>query len=488
MEYREVIKKKNTILCIALFASIILRAVVNAFFTGITAIIGLTVAGFVITLILFFLARKINPTVMMYLMVVFLSGISIACMIAFPCTTNYLMFFLAIFMVVIYEDVRPIVLQCAISAVCMVLFYLKFSDKLAASWTPDAMAICIVYIISGLFVFISLCRLTRQQFNYLQKTSDEISTSKEKAEQLLDEIGKSVGTLGNTSDKISESISVTEKISHQIAVATENVAKKATDEVAATEAIKELVTESVTQIQGVTDASMVMAKASNATNERVAEGGIMVHDLNVQMDELNEKMNAITRSIKELTEENQKIVEILATLDDITSQTNLLSLNASIEAARAGEHGKGFAVVATEIRALSETSSTFTEQIHHILDGIQTKTLEVCDDIEIGQISVAKCANNVEKMDISFRNISENTEQVLSQAKEIEQKSTTLKDLLARTLDDVNSISDNVESTSTDMENISSSITNLNENINVVVDGYNDINSITNSLIAASNH
>lgn len=486
MEYKEVIRSKNKILSWTLLISILLRCVVNAVFTGIQMVIGLTAVGLVLTVILLLLARKLNPFVMMYLMVLLLTGISIACMVAFPCTTNYLMFFLAVFMIVLYEDIRPITMQCVFSAICMVVFYYRYTQFLVDTWSPDAMAMCVVYIVSGMLVFWSLCRLTQKQFQSLRQVNDESSAAKEKAEQLLNEIGKSVGVLDHTSGKINESITVTEEISRQIAVATGDVAKRTTDEVSATETIRRMVQDGVSQIQGVSDASGVMAEASNATNSRVAEGGTMVHALNTQMTELNEKMNNVADSIQELKEENEKIVQILATLDEITSQTNLLSLNASIEAARAGEHGRGFAVVASEIRNLSENSAHFTEQIHEILNGIQSKTDMVCNDISIGQESVTKCAAHVEQVDLSFRNISDNTEKVLSQAREIEDRSKSLEDLLGRTLEDVNYISENVKSTSDAMEKIASGIVNLNGNIDTVVSGYNDINEITNSLVSAS--
>ncbi|MBD5555881.1 MAG: hypothetical protein HDQ95_11240 [Roseburia sp.] len=486
MEYKEVIRSKNKILSWTLLISILLRCVVNAVYVGFQMVIGLTVVGIVLTVVLLLLAKKLNPFVMMYLMVLLLTGISIACMVAFPCTTNYLMFFLAIFMIVLYEDIRPIAMQCVFSAVCMVVFYYRYTQFLVDTWSPDAMAMCVVYIVSGMLVFWSLCRLTQKQFKSLRQVNDESSAAKERAEELLNEIGKSVGVLGHTSGKINESITVTEEISRQIAVATGDVAKRATDEVSATETIRRMVQDGVSQIQGVSDASVVMAEASNATNSSVAEGGTMVHALNTQMTELNEKMNNVVDSIHELKEENERIVQILATLDEITSQTNLLSLNASIEAARAGEHGRGFAVVASEIRNLSENSAHFTEQIHEILNGIQNKTDMVCNDISVGQESVKKCAVHVEQVDLSFRDISDNTEKVLSQAREIEDRSKSLEDLLGRTLEDVNYISENVRSTSDAMEKIASGIVNLNGNIDTVVSGYNDINEITNSLVSAS--
>lgn len=75
---------------------------------------------------------------------------------------------------------------------------------------------------------------------------------------------------------------------------------------------------------------------------------------------------------------------------------------------------------------------------------------------------------------------------VLDQARDINDKSATLEELMNKTLSNVNSVNENIESTSAAMEEVASSIMDLHGNIDNVVVGYNDINSITNSLVSAS--
>lgn len=486
MDYNELIRKKNRILSITLLICIVLRCIVNAYFTGIAQVLPMGIGGLVFTGLLLLLSNKVHPVVMMYAMVVLMSGISIALMMAFPCTTNFLMFFLAIFFVVIYEDIRPIILQSAVSAVCMVVFYFMYTQKLAESWSTDAMAMCVVYVISGMLVFISLCRLTQEQFAQLQETTKESDHARKKAEKLLVEISKSVGVLDTTSGKLSDNINLTGEISNQIADATEDIARRTVSEVGDIEQIKEMVQSGVSQIKEVADSSTQMASASNETNSQVQEGGRLVSDLSSQMDQLTQRMDSVAAAIQTLSEENESIIDILATLDQITSQTNLLSLNASIEAARAGEHGKGFAVVATEIRQLSDDSAKFTEQIHAILKGVADQTEQVQGEILQGQKSVESCTKNAQDVNYSFQEIAENTSQVLQQATRIEHQAQALESLMNQTLENVNSINENVESTSAAMEEISSSITDLHGNIDSVVEGYQDINEITESLVSAS--
>ncbi len=80
----------------------------------------------------------------------------------------------------------------------------------------------------------------------------------------------------------------------------------------------------------------------------------------------------VQQTVGELIDEMKNISDIVITINNISEQTNLLSLNASIEAARVGEMGKGFAVVANEIQKLSEQTKGATKNIASIIGGIDT--------------------------------------------------------------------------------------------------------------------
>ncbi len=90
------------------------------------------------------------------------------------------------------------------------------------------------------------------------------------------------------------------------------------------------------------------------------------------MDDIRAQVGAIGTTIKGLAELTQRIDDIIDSVSEIATQSNLLALNASIEAARAGVHGRGFAVVADEVRMLASQSNQSAEQVRAILGEIQT--------------------------------------------------------------------------------------------------------------------
>jgi methyl-accepting chemotaxis protein len=128
--------------------------------------------------------------------------------------------------------------------------------------------------------------------------------------------------------------------------------------------VKVISEQAIQRAQEVVDSSQRTVAVSRSGEE-------VVQETVGSMAQIKTRVEGIAENILALSEQTQQIGEIIATVNDIAAQSNMLALNASVEAARAGEHGKGFAVVAAEVRSLAEQSRQATLQVRTILLDIQ---------------------------------------------------------------------------------------------------------------------
>ena len=223
------------------------------------------------------------------------------------------------------------------------------------------------------------------------------------------ELGKSAGNLSDSSVQSAQASSQIAAIVQQVAIGIsqqstafshtaiamdemtaqiKDVADGALSQSDDLQAISELtgkLNEMVTRINA--DARVIANENIEAT--RITQIGVDTVDGTIQgMRAIQTKMVYSVDHMHTMDQRSEQIGEIVATIEDIASQTNLLALNATIEAARAGEHGKGFAVVADEVRKLSEKSSSAARDISSLIKGIQQGVKEAVQAIHESALEV----------------------------------------------------------------------------------------------------
>lgn len=114
-----------------------------------------------------------------------------------------------------------------------------------------------------------------------------------------------------------------------------------------------------------------IAERSQKTVQVATAGASSVEEAIAGMERMRDKLESIAHSVLTLGKQNEAIGEIIATVSNLSEQSNLLAVNAAIEAAQAGEAGKGFRVVAQEVKKLAEQSKQATVQIRTILNDTQ---------------------------------------------------------------------------------------------------------------------
>lgn len=211
----------------------------------------------------------------------------------------------------------------------------------------------------------------------------------------------------------------TTQASQQIAESVQQVASGAETQTIASNENAHAMQEMTLGVQRVADASSMIASTSVEMSEQARSGHESVVQAVKQMNSIKSGAHHTYAVMAELQKDSLKIGEILQLIARISSQTNLLSLNAAIEAARAGEAGKGFAVVAGEIRKLADQTASSAEQIQHLIEAIQERTEEAVHATGAGITETEQGMQTVQEVGRIFDHIQASIESVSLQMQEV---------------------------------------------------------------------
>ena len=212
------------------------------------------------------------------------------------------------------------------------------------------------------------------------------------------------------------------------------------------------------------------------TLEASVSGKSEMESMTKNVTTLNNTINELTSLIRATAKSVEEITGITDTINAISEQTNLLSLNASIEAARAGEMGKGFAVVATEVGALANQSSSATDTIRRLVDDITKNIVEINKKADICAGDMEACMSGVKGANESFNmiygDVAKATDGIIEIASGIERindvassNASTTKEQ-ASSINEVLGLSDMIVTESNKLRAETENITSISENLN----------------------
>ena len=306
-------------------------------------------------------------------------------------------------------------------------------------------------------------------FGMVKESNDEIGLIIEKMKELTQSLGSIVGKIRNSSDTMSsnsyelnDTSSQTLAANNEISKAVEDVAEGSTGMAASISKINENLLEMSNETKDIN------ASVDEIKNQTVAvqDSSKIMNDKIKSMQDSSRKMDdgisAISKRIETVNTTVDKVSNIVSVIEEISSETNLLSLNASIEAARAGDAGKGFAVVAQEIRVLSDNTNTELENIKQIISSLVEECRYCVQASGIIVEDNAKQKEEIKAVLDEFGSLDEQIQKTAEKADEIEELVTAMIELNDDITKSSNSLTDVSAANAAATEEMNANIEELN--------------------------
>lgn len=306
-------------------------------------------------------------------------------------------------------------------------------------------------------------------FSVVKESNDEIGLIIEKMKELTQSLGSIVGKIRNSSDTMSsnsyelnDTSSQTLAANNEISKAVEDVAEGSTGMAASISKINENLLEMSNETKDINESVNEIRNQTTAVQDSSKIMNDKIKSMQDSSRKMDDGISAISKRIETVNTTVDKVSNIVSVIEEISSETNLLSLNASIEAARAGDAGKGFAVVAQEIRVLSDNTNTELENIKQIISSL----VEECRYCVQASGTIvednAKQKEEIKAVLDEFGSLDEQIQKTAEKADEIEELVTAMIELNDDITKSSNSLTDVSAANAAATEEMNANIEELN--------------------------
>lgn len=327
--------------------------------------------------------------------------------------------------------------------------FTKFNSVIIFGVIPRALV-----LIAVAAIFTMLCSRTASMLSNLMGAEEQMEIL-ERMKQMKESAVKTSETMF---DMVTELSGITEAsllANQRIAEESERLLEGSTENTKAVEKADGRIQDITEQLVSLSNMNHRTSQLTDRIGENTKENQRRMDDATANMEHIHKSTNECKQIISNLGEESKEIIGIVETISSISSQTNILALNATIEAARAGEHGKGFAVVAEEIQHLSEKTKNAVENIGAIVHEVVKNTENAVMAMEKNVLFTQNGMESIQKANESSSLITSSNEELTEQIHAIDKAAEIIREKSGEVADSMTQISNNTQQNCNAVEHVS---------------------------------
>ncbi|MFC3747782.1 methyl-accepting chemotaxis protein [Paenibacillus sp. GCM10012306] len=305
--------------------------------------------------------------------------------------------------------------------------------------------------------------------------------------EMLQQTQTVASTLADYSHSFQQSSAITAHTNQDIVRTIQEISSGADQQAGQSEQSAGLIQELERGIQEITEYTEVMLTTSETANLNTRSGSAAVTALREVSGQSRQSVGKVYHTLDKLAEQSRDISRITQTITDISSQTNILSLNAAIEAARAGVHGKGFAVIADEVRQLADQTKASSGHIREIITELQQGMEDFQKDMLETRGNLEEQEEKVEETLASFEAIDQSIAEISRQIGHIHDKVDETRGMNTRLAESVHSVAAIAEETAAGVQEVNASSIQQDQSIAAIARQAVDIHEISQKLFQEIN-
>lgn len=331
-----------------------------------------------------------------------------------------------IIVVTLYNDIRLSVLTdfgVLVLNIAQVALFFKNGLYTMENNTQVEIQILSIIVICVFSVYTTMVSNTNSKLELKNMEEQKVLVEKmfEKTRNAAGQMAANIDDINDRASQLKQAMQETQQNMNEINIGSTDTAQAVQNQLEQTENIKK-------RIENVAEGSGAIIESIKNTKNAIDEGSEHIENLVKNVDAAVDSGALVNKELSELDKYMSQMNSIIDIINEITSQTSLLALNASIEAARAGEAGKGFAVVATEISHMADQTQNATVEITELIKNVSDAIVKVIDvsenmiDMIKGQKDVTgAAADSFKIIDDNSENVYVNSEKLSDSVKELEE-------------------------------------------------------------------